>query len=189
MLVILKIVVAQTAVTETLTPASFNRFRDRLDEASGFQSFQFREIEFACGAKNPAILALFPEGTPARERLDRRLVEPTLHDAFLAYLATRGHALPERCLARDVTQPVVSDPELEDLLCEVYRRDPETAMLIELLVDFDEGFQEWRYRHVKMVERTIGDKSGTGGSSGVDYLRKTLFRPFFPDLWGFRGKL
>jgi tryptophan 2,3-dioxygenase len=189
MLVILKVVVAQTDITETLTPASFNLFRDRLEEASGFQSFQFREIEFACGLKNPKLLVLFPEGGEARARLERRLAEPTVYDAFLAYLAGRGHPVPERFLGREVAEPVRPEAELEDLILDVYRHDREAAMLVELLVDFDEGFQEWRYRHVKMVERTIGDKSGTGGSSGVDYLRQTLFRPFFPDLWGFRGKL
>jgi len=188
-LVILKVMVAQTDILETLTPLDFNRFRDRLEQASGFQSVQFREVEYACGSKRPSYLKMFAEGSPERDRLERRLEAPTLFDAYLRYLASRSHPIPERLLGRDVRAPVEEDEALQELLRKIYVEDREAAMLTELLVDFDEGFQEWRYRHVKMVERTIGDKPGTGGSSGVDYLRSSLFKPFFPDLWRFRGKL
>jgi tryptophan 2,3-dioxygenase len=189
MLVILKLAVAQTDILETLTPVDFNRFRDRLEEASGFQSGQFRELEFACGARNPAYLKMFPEGSASRARLERRRREPTLFDRFLDFLSARGHAIPETCRRRDPSEPVGEDESRQAWLRSVYLDDPEAALVVELLVDFDEGFQEWRYRHVKMVERTIGDKPGTGGSSGVEYLRRSLFRPFWPDLWRFRGKL
>jgi len=189
MLVILKVMVAQTDIMETLTPLDFNRFRDRLQQASGFQSCQFREVEYACGAKRSAHLEMFAEGSAERDRLERRLEAPTLFDAYLRYLVARGHVIPDRLLGRDVRAPVEEDEALQGLLRSIYVEDGEAALLTELLVDFDEGFQEWRYRHVKMVERTIGDKPGTGGSSGVGYLRKGLFKPFFPDLWRFRGTL
>lgn len=189
MLVILKTLVQQTDILETMTPLGFSRFRDRLETASGFQSYQFREFEFVCGQKDRRRLNMF-QGMPAViERLERRIAEPTLWDHFARCVAARGHAVPAEVLERDVTQPVVACEPMQDLLYDVYRRDKEIALLVELMVDLDEGFQEFRYRHVKMVERTIGDKAGTGGSSGVDYLRSTLFTPFFPDLWRFRSRL
>jgi tryptophan 2,3-dioxygenase len=148
-LTILKTVVAQIDVLETMTPRQFTTFRDRLDAASGFQSAQFRELEALLG--------------------------PPLFDAFLAYLGTQGHA--------------VAPDAVQDALLAVYDEDGPAAQVCERLVDVDEGMQEWRYRHVKMVERTIGDKAGTGGSSGVEYLRRTLFRSAFPDLWAVRSRL
>ncbi len=146
-LTILKVVVAQVDVLETMTPRQFLGFRARLESASGFQSMQFRQIE---------------------ELL------PTLFDALLAYLATQGYAV---------------DGDVQDLLVRVYADDAAPAQVCERLVDLDEGFQEWRYRHVKMVERTIGTASGTGGSGGAAYLRTTLSRPVFPELWAVRDRL
>jgi tryptophan 2,3-dioxygenase len=189
MLTILKTMVAQIDVLETMTPVSFTSFRDRLESSSGFQSAQFREFEFVCGHKRPGMLVHYPEGSPARERLEQRLAEPTVFDSFLRYLVSQGYDVPAADLERDVTQPVGESAALQDGLVEIYGRDPETRQVCELLVDLDEGLQEWRYRHVKMVERTIGFKQGTGGSPGAAYLRETLFRPLWPDLWAIRNRL
>jgi tryptophan 2,3-dioxygenase len=188
-LTILKVVVAQIDVLETMTPLEFLSFRERLESGSGFQSFQFRELEFVLGLKSPAALERYPEGSEGRRRLARRLPRPALWDGFLRYLAARGCAVPAASLARDVTAPVAADPGLHPVLIEVYRRDPEARALCERLVDLDEGVQEWRYRHVKMVQRTIGTKRGTGGSEGAGYLMTTLNRACFPDLWAIRTEL
>jgi tryptophan 2,3-dioxygenase len=188
-LTILKVVVAQIDVLETMTPLEFLSFRARLESGSGFQSFQFRELEFLLGQKDPRALSRYPEAGDARKRIERRLAEPTLWDAFLHYLAAQGKRVPPELLERDVTKPVESAPALHPVLMEIYRTDPALSNLLERLVDLDEGFQEWRYRHVKMVERTIGTRGGTGGSEGAAYLRTTLNRPFFPDLWQIRTEL
>ena len=187
-LTILKVVVAQIDVLETMTPLEFLSFRARLESGSGFQSAQFRELEFLLGAKNPAALERYQEGRE-RKALERRLNEPTLWDAFLRFLAAKGHPVPREALERDVTQPPVSTPALHPVLIRIYRTDPVLASLCERLVDLDEGVQEWRYRHVKMVQRTIGTKPGTGGSAGAAYLKTTLDRPVFPDLWEIRTEL
>jgi tryptophan 2,3-dioxygenase len=188
-LTILKVVVAQIDVLETMTPLEFLTFRARLESGSGFQSFQFRELEFVLGMRSDTALARYPEGSAARKRLERRASEPTIWDAFLRYLASQGYDVPLELLGRDVTGPVVAAPELHRVLIEVYRKDPMNASLCERMVDLDEGMQEWRYRHVKMVERTIGAKQGTGGSEGAAYLKTTLDKPFFPDLWTIRTEL
>ena len=188
-LTILKVMVHQIDVLETMTPLEFLSFRERLESGSGFQSYQFRELEFLLGAKRPEALQRYEPGSPARARLERRLAAPTLWDAFLAYLVASGHAVPTAVLARDVTQPVASTPELHPLLLALYRKHPEARTLCERFVDLDEGLMEWRYRHVKMVERTIGTRRGTGGSAGAPYLKTTLDRPLFPDLWEIRTEL
>ncbi len=187
-LAILKTVVAQIDVMETMTPLEFNAFRGFLESASGFQSAQFREIEFACGYKREAVFKHYPEGSAARERLAWRYAQPTLWNAFLRYLSLKGYAVPADQLDRDVTQPLAPSPEVQALLIEVYRGDAAAGNVCEGLIDIDEGFQEWRYRHVKMVERTIGAKTGSGGSAGATYLATTI-RPFFPDLWAVRSQL
>ncbi len=188
-LTILKVVVAQIDVLETMTPLEFLSFRERLESGSGFQSFQFRELEFLLGGKNPAALERYAVGSDARKRLERRMKERTLWDAFLAFLISKGHPIPNDALKRDVTKPVESVPALRPVLTEIYRRDSTLASLCERLVDLDEGIQEWRYRHVKMVQRTIGTKMGTGGSAGAAYLMTTLNKPYFPDLWEIRTEL
>jgi len=188
-LTILKVMVAQLDILETMTPLEFLTFRERLDAASGFQSDQFRQIEFVLGVKSAAAIQRFPEGSRARVELERRHGEPTLWDAFLRYLSREGYKVPEAHLKRDVTAPVEPSPEIERILVELYRQDSKNAELCERLVDLDEGIQEWRYRHVKMVERTIGAKRGTGGSAGAAYLRETIGRPLFPDLWEIRSQL
>lgn len=188
-LTILKVLVAQLDILETMTPLEFLSFRARLEAASGFQSDQFRQLEFALGRKSPQALARFAEDTRARTALEARFQAPTLWDAFLQYLAREGYSVPPAALSRDVTGAVVPSEEIQQVLIEVYRNDPKNSEICERLVDLDEGLQEWRYRHVKMVERTIGVKMGTGGSAGAGYLRSTLGAPLFPDLWEIRSRL
>jgi len=188
-LTILKVMVAQLDILETMTPLEFLSFRSRLEAASGFQSDQFRQIEFVLGAKARGAVERFGAGTRAREALERRWAEPTIWDAFLAYLSRNGYEVPAAQLNRDRTAAIEPSPEVQRILIEIYRRDPVHSELCERLVDLDEGIQEWRYRHVKMVQRTIGMKRGTGGSSGARYLETTLGRPAFPDLWEIRSSL
>jgi tryptophan 2,3-dioxygenase len=188
-LTILKVLVAQLDILETMTPLEFLSFRARLEAASGFQSDQFRQIEFVLGAKSESIVTRFPPSSRARAALTARFTQPTVWDAFLRYLSREGYPVPPDALARDVTAAIVPSPVLQDVLITVYRRDPKNAELCERLVDLDEGFQEWRYRHVRMVERTIGSRSGTGGSSGAAYLRNTVGGNLFPDLWEIRAHL
>jgi len=186
---ILKVLVAQLDVLETMTPIEFLTFRERLDRASGFQSDQFRALEFVLGRKSRAGVDRFDEGTRARIALEERWSAPTLWDAFLSYLAGEGYAIPSAELERDVTTPIEPSHGVQEILIEIYRGDPKNAQLCEHFVDLDEGIQEWRYRHVKMVERTIGSRTGTGGSEGARYLRTTLNQPLFPDLWEIRARL
>jgi len=187
-LTILKVQVAQIDILETMSPVSFLSFRSRLEAASGFQSPQFRELEFALGHRDRRMLR-WHAGTPAEQRLLRRLAEPSLWDHFVRLLARRGRAVPRQLIERPLDLPNPASAELHPVLLALYREEPDLAALCERLVDLDEGLQEWRYRHVKMVERTIGTRRGTGGSSGADYLRKTLFQPLFPDLWAIRSEL
>lgn len=188
-LTILKTLVAQIDVFETMSPVSFASFRERLDTASGFQSIQFRELEFVLGHRRGAIVDAFREGSSARLRLQRLLGRPSLYDSFLRFLALFGYPIPEDVLNRDLAQPHRESPAVQESLIEIYRHDPGTWQVCELMVDLDEGLQEWRYRHAVMVERTIGSKTGAGGSDGAAYLRSTVGRPLFPDLWAIRSAL
>ena len=176
-LTILKVLVSQVDVLETMTPVDFLSFRDHLDRGSGFQSAQFREVEFVLGHKRPGPLANYEAGSEERVRLERRLAEPSLWDTFLRYLARQGEPVPAALLERDLTQPAPSSPEVQAVLLRIYREEPALMQLCERLVDLDEGVQEWRYRHVQMVRRTIGTRQGTGGSEGAGYLATTLMRP------------
>jgi len=171
-LTILKTVVAQVDVLETMTPLAFGSFRGRLERASGFQSAQFRELEAVLGRRDRGVLADHPPG-PAHDRIAAAMKRPSLYESFLAYAGLAGS----------------QGQAVQDGLVEVYRTDPARTQVCERMVDIDEGIQEWRYRHVKMVERTIGEQPGTGGSAGVAYLRSTLFQPAFPDLWAIRARL
>jgi tryptophan 2,3-dioxygenase len=188
-LTVLKVAVAQVDVLETMTPRQFTGFRSRLEAASGFQSAQFRQLEARLGRRDPGLLTGHPEGLPARAAIEARMSAPSVFDDFCGLLAARGYAIPPAVLGRDVTEPYEGAEQMQDLLVGVYRDDGPEAQVAERMVDLDEGLQEWRYRHVKMVERTIGDKSGTGGSSAAGYLRSTLFHPLFPDLWAVRRRL
>jgi tryptophan 2,3-dioxygenase len=168
--VIERLLVEQLEVLETMSPQDFLAFRAELAPASGFQSVQFRELEFLSGLKNPAYLKRLETDAGERARLERRLREPTLWDAYLALVDRQG------------------SPTLEEIL----RRRQDHAELFDLaesLLDHDEAFAHWRSRHVLMVERQIGDKTGTGGSTGAEYLRTTLGKRFYPALWGLRSQL
>jgi tryptophan 2,3-dioxygenase len=188
-LTILKVAVAQVDVLETMTPRQFTAFRARLDTASGFQSAQFRELEAVLGRRDPTVARHYPEGSAERRRIAAAMGEPSVYDAYLRYLAAHGYPVPADVLDRDVTLPAEPSAALRKVLLAVYQDDAGPAQVAERLVDLDEGLQEWRYRHVQMVLRTIGDRSGTGGSSGAEYLRGTTFRPAFPDLWAVRSDL
>ena len=186
---VLKTLVGQVDVLETMTPMSFTSFRARLDEASGFQSVQYRELEFMLGYKRPDMLQYYAEGSPERATLEQRLKERTVVDHFYDFLETLDVAIPAELReepAEEATQP---NAEIQQALLKIYKERPEVSILLELMTDFDEGFQEWRYRHVKLVERSIGKKHGTGGSLGVPFLKRSLFKSFFPDLWEIRHEL
>ena len=189
LLTILKVAVAQIDVLETMTPRQFLGFRDRLDAASGFQSAQFRELEAVLGRRDPDMVHHHPRGGSGRRRIAAAMTRPSLFDSYLRYLASVGYAVPAAALGRDVSLPTEPSDEVQAVLLAVYGDDGEPAQIAERLVDLDEGVQEWRYRHVKMVERTIGAKPGTGGSSGTGYLYRTLSTPVFPDLWAIRSAL
>ncbi len=188
-LTILKVVVAQIDILETMNPRQFTGFRGRLEASSGFQSAQFRVLEAVLGRRDPRVFQHYPEGSEARERIAAAMSRPSLFDAFLSYLGTQGYDVPADSLKRDVGLPLQPSRDVQEMLLQVYRDDGEPAQVAERFVDLDEGLQEWRYRHAKMVERTIGDKPGTGGSPGAAYLRTTLFIPAFPDLWAVRSEL
>ncbi len=187
-LTILKVLVAQIDVLETMTPVNFLSFRERLESGSGFQSYQFRELEFVLGQKRKSAVDHYPEGSSGRVRLAERYDARTLWDAFLRYLEANAYDVGI-AIQRDVHEPVRADDAVQQVLINVYRSNHAVASICERMVDLDEGLQEWRYRHVQMVRRTIGNKPGTGGSTGVEYLSSTLFRPAFPDLWAIRTSL
>jgi len=185
---ILKTLVAQVDILETMTPISFESFRDRLEAASGFQSTQFRLIEFMLGKRSDGPLKQHSPESQEFQQLSSALQKPSIYDDFLHYLDANNYPVPEKYLNRDVSQTTESLPEVQTILIDIYHNDPARTEVCELLVDIDEGLQEWRYRHVKMVQRTLGAKIGTGGSAGVGYLLTTLFTPLFPDLWEIRSE-
>lgn len=186
---IMKVMVEQIDILETLTPMSFDSFRVRLETASGFQSSLFREFEFVLGYKRKDMLKYQQQGTPAYDRLVRRLSEPSVIDCFYEFLQQHGVVIPAELRMRDITLPSVPNETIEEGILRLYKGQPNLEILFELMTDFDEGFQEWRYRHIKLVERSIGSKRGTGGSLGVEFLKKSLFHPVFHDLWAIRHKL
>jgi tryptophan 2,3-dioxygenase len=179
---ILKTVVGQLDILETMTPQQFASFRPELGSSSGFQSTQFRYLEGVLGRRDFS-----------RSVIDKGLAEITarrpLFASLLRYLQASGYPVPGEVLGRDPARPWTGSESVQETLLAVYADAGEPAEVCEALVDIDEGVQEWRYRHVKMVERIIGRKSGTGGSAGSEYLRSTLFHPAFPDLWEIRSRL
>ena len=185
-LTILKTMVSQIDILETMTPLEFNSFRGFLQQASGFQSVQFREMEIICGMRSSHIIKVHSDQPELQQQLIEREKESTLWESFCLFLKVHGYdmEIPERVNE----QGLIHEPSAKNqsVLIEIMNEKPELAHLCELFVDYDEGLQEWRYRHVKMVERTIGTKKGTGGSDGAKYLRKTLNNPIFPDLWEIR---
>ncbi len=169
----------QVDILETMTPQEFNQFRDHLNPASGFQSIQFRELEFLCGVRRLETLQHITMSSPERARLDARLREPSLYERLKQALARRGFAVDDEAqLVESLRTIYVNEAAHYDLY-----------MLLEDLIEFDERFLLWRGRHVRMVERMIGHKTGTGGSSGAEYLKRTLEYRFFPALWEVRSHL
>ena len=180
---------AQWSVLETLTPSEYMEFREILGPSSGFQSLQYRTVEFLMGNKNAAMLKVFAHDQAGHAALDAVLHAPSLYDEFLRYLARWGHAVPAAHLERDWSQPHVLDPALVPVFERIYE---DTGLywreyaLCEDLVDLETQFQLWRFRHMRTVQRIIGFKPGTGGSSGVAFLRKALDLTFFPELFEVR---
>ncbi len=176
-------------ILATMTPADYSRFREALGTSSGFQSHQYRQIEFLLGAKNARTLEVFESAPSVHGELTAALCAPSLYDEALALLARRGFAIPDAYLTRDWTQPYEANEAVEAAWLAVYR-DVETYWdlyeLGEKLVDIEYRLQQWRFAHMKTVERIIGFKRGTGGSAGVAYLVKALERPFFPELLSLR---
>jgi len=186
---IMKTLVAQVDILETMTPSSFSSFRDRLETASGFQSVQFREIEFVLGYKRESALAYVKPEFPGFDRLNELLRERTVIDHFYDFLETRGARIPAEIKNRDLSKANGPNEQVQAEILRLYESSPEVSILFELMTDFDEGLQEWRYRHIKLVERTIGAKRGTGGSPGVPFLKESLFKPIFHDLWAIRREM
>jgi tryptophan 2,3-dioxygenase len=179
-------------VLATMTPAEYTTFRDELGHSSGFQSYQYRAIEFLLGNKQPAMLKPHAHRPDLHAALARRLVAPSLYDAAQRLLHRRGFAIGAAHLARDLAQPYESDPDVRAAWASVYRdtrRHWDLYELAEELVDLEDAFQVWRFRHMKTVHRIIGFKRGTGGTAGVAYLRQAVDRPFFPELWDVRTDL
>jgi tryptophan 2,3-dioxygenase len=181
--------VEQWSVLATLTPREYAQFRGALGHASGFQSHQYRAVEFVLGNKHPGMLAVFDREPAARELLTELLEAPTLYDEFLRLLARLGFAVPPAVLARDVREPWTPQPDLVPVFREVYESEDTPWGVYEAcesLVDVEDNWQLWRFRHLRTVQRTIGARTGTGGSSGVDFLRRALDLTFFPELYTVR---
>lgn len=182
----------QWSVLATLTPSEYAEFRGFLGSASGFQSYQYRSVEFILGNKNAGMLPVFEANPEHHAGLAKLLGEPTVYDAFLAFLASRGHAVPDEILHRDLRKAWVERPELIPVFQRVYD-DPDAHWaeyaMCEDLVDLEDAFQFWRFRHLRTVQRTIGYKKGTGGSSGVDFLKRALDLTFFPELYSVRTEI
>jgi tryptophan 2,3-dioxygenase len=177
------------SVLETLTPADYMQFREILGPSSGFQSLQYRTIEFLLGNKNAAMLPVFAHDPEGQAALRAVLEAPSLYDEVLRFLARRGHAVPARHLERDWAQPHVAAPELVPVFERIYedtRNHWDAYHLCEDLVDLESQFQLWRFRHMRTVLRIIGFKPGTGGSSGVGFLKQALELTFFPELFEVR---
>ena len=182
----------QWAVLETLTPSEYMEFRGVLGNASGFQSYQYRKLEFLLGNKNRAALAVFAHDPGVYSELENVLEAPSLYDEFLRYLARRGFPVPAVCVTREWSEPHRKNDELVDIFRTIYEQPGkhwDAYEMCEKLVDMEEYFQLWRFRHMKTVERIIGFRSGTGGSSGVGFLQKALELTFFPELFSVRTGL
>jgi tryptophan 2,3-dioxygenase len=179
-------------VLSTMTPSDYSHFRDALGQSSGFQSAQYRLIEFAFGNKQAATIAPHRHRGDIRAQLERALAEPSLYDESIRLLSRRGFAIDPAVLQRDVREPYHADPSVLAAWAQVYK-DPkrywDLYQLAEELIDLEDWFQQWRFRHVTTVQRIIGRKRGTGGTAGVGYLRQVLDVTFFPELWDVRTEL
>ena len=187
-----EVLIEQWGVLATLTPSEYAQIRPFLATSSGFQSWQYRAVEFLLGNKNIEMVRVFDHDAAAHDLLDTLLREPSLYDEFLRYLARRGYAVPPALLDRDWTLPHTLDAQLVHVFGEVYAAPAQHWGVYETceeLVDLEDNMQLWRFRHLKVVERTIGHKRGTGGSSGVDFLRRALDLTFFPELYAVRSEI
>ncbi|MBS2967650.1 tryptophan 2,3-dioxygenase [Metabacillus sp. KIGAM252] len=179
-------------VLSTLTPSEYMEFRDTLGQASGFQSYQYRMIEFALGYKTPHVLKIYEKDEELHARLEKAYKEPGLYDVSIQALAKAGLPINSDILNRDCTKPYKKDDSVQAAWLTVYRNTDQywnLYQLAEKLVDIEDWLQQWRFRHMKTVERIIGFKQGTGGSSGVNYLKKVLDQQFFPELWDLRTEI
>ena len=187
-----RVLTDQWSVLATMTPSEYAQIRPFLATSSGFQSAQYREVEFLLGNKSADMVEVFQHDPVAQAELAELLVEPSLYDEFLAFLARAGYAVPAGLLARDWSRPYRLDDELVGVFAGIYA-DPKAHWGVyetcEELVDIEDQFQEWRFRHLQVVQRTIGHKTGTGGSSGVDFLRRALDLTFFPELYEVRTRI
>jgi tryptophan 2,3-dioxygenase len=184
--------IAAWDVLSTMTPADYLAFRTALGPASGFQSYQYRLVEFRLGAKDEKMTLPHRHRPDLHAILTAALHQPSLYDESLRLLARRGHPMPKEVLDRDFSQPYVPNTRVRDIWLTIYRQAQDHFELYELaeeLVDIEDWFQQWRFRHMKTVERIIGHKTGTGGSSGVGFLKSALERSFFPELWEVRTLL
>jgi tryptophan 2,3-dioxygenase len=182
----------QWSVLATLTPSEYALIRPFLATSSGFQSAQYREVEFLLGNKSAEMVKVFSHDPAAQAELATLLHERSLYDELLGYLSRQGYAVPAGSLDRDWSQPYRSSPALVDMFAEVYAAPEQHWGVYETceeLVDLEDNFQEWRFRHLQVVQRTIGHKTGTGGSSGVDFLRRALDLTFFPELYEVRSRI
>lgn len=182
----------QWAVLETLTPSEYMQFRHVLGHSSGFQSPQYRKLEFLLGNKNAAMIDVFRHDPDARAELEAALRAPSLYDEFLRHLARRGLPVPAECIERDFSLPHRRNDKLIPVFKTIYDQPEDwwdAYEMCEKLVDIEEYFQFWRFRHMKTVERIIGHKTGTGGSSGVGFLKKALDLTFFPELIAVRTEI
>jgi tryptophan 2,3-dioxygenase len=186
------VMIKQVDVLETMTPVDFNKFRERLNPASGFQSFQFRLLEYALGAKNPGYLKFHRNDQETTALLEQALGSPTLYDKFLQHLHYRGFEIPNGVLERDFSKSYVPCPTVLKSILSIYNNQEkhyDLYLALEAFLDLDQKMLLWRYRHVSMVERMIGNLRGTGGSSGVKYLTATLEKRFFPEIWDVRNSM
>ncbi|MGN6686707.1 MAG: tryptophan 2,3-dioxygenase [Actinomycetales bacterium] len=182
----------QWSVLATLTPSEYAEFRRFLATSSGFQSWQYRAVEFLLGNKNRDMLQVFDHDRPAQAVLAELLGQPSLYDEFLAFLHRAGHEIPADRLDRDWSEPYHFSPELVPTFTAIYEHSHDHWMAYETceeLIDLEDNFQLWRFRHLKTVERIIGSKRGTGGSSGVPFLRRALDLTFFPELYAVRSEI
>jgi tryptophan 2,3-dioxygenase len=182
----------QWAVLETMTPSEYVQFRHVLGKASGFQSYQYRALEFVLGNKDPNLLKPHRHEAKLHSELERRLHQPSLYDEFLRWLARHGHAIPADRVERDFSQPYEKSAQVLEVFRAIYADTEHNYAaydMAEKLVDVEERFQLWRFRHMTTVKRIIGFAQGTGGSSGVGFLKKALDLTFFPELWDVRTHL
>jgi tryptophan 2,3-dioxygenase len=182
----------QWSVLATLTPSEYSEFRGALGTSSGFQSYQYRELEFLLGNKNAGLLQVFDKQPEARAAVEAALAAPSLYDEFLRWAARRGLPVPAAVLERDVTQAYTVNDELIDVFARVYEHNDEFWDVYEAceeLVDLEDNFQLWRFRHLRTVQRTIGMGTGTGGSSGAKFLERALSITFFPELYEVRTRV